>query len=86
MRGKESNTHKHLNTWRKNKQKSEINLILVDITLRKCELHTRAYRGPTLDTDHNLLINQLIVKVLLWRTRVPVGELKRIKNEKLQDQ
>ncbi|KAJ0183431.1 hypothetical protein K1T71_001407 [Dendrolimus kikuchii] len=78
----------HTYTWRMNDQKSMIDLILIESHLRNTIMDTRAYRGPTLETDHYLVISRfvgLFKKWRHWRVRTNFGELERIKCKKLED-
>ena len=78
----------HTYTWGRNDQKSVIDMMLIDSRLRNTIMDTRAYRGPTLGTDHYLVISRfvgLFKKWRHWRVRDHFGELERIKCERLED-
>jgi len=79
----------HMYTWRRDEQKSVIDLILIDSRVRNTLMDTRAYRCPTLETDHYLVISQfsgLFNKCRHWRVRTHFGELERVKCERLESE
>jgi len=60
--------HKDIHTYtrRQNKQRSMIDLILIDSRFRKAITDTRAYGGPTLDLDY-LVLSRFVGLSKKWR-------------------